>query len=305
MNWTPQQLAIFNHCETSRKSLNVQARAGCSKCLGSGTPVMKFDGSIVPVEYIKVGDQLMGPDSQPRTVVSTTTGKDRLYRITPVKGEPWVCNAPHVMTFIGTNREEGKIIDIPLEQYLDKYKHYKYLDKNWKLFRVPLNFVAIDVPYDPYIMGSWLGDGTFDGPQWTLGYDKDSVLQYLKANADKCACIPVLRHDEDNHSWNIRYSVGPRNAGIPNAFWRYLSRDFKTEDGQKCIPQIYLMNQRSVRLSILAGLLDTDGHHNGSFQITTKYQQLRDDILFLARSLGFAAYTWTKFVKLYGWQESK
>ena len=58
----------------------IKCPTGFGKCLGRGTPVMKYDGSIVPVEDIKVGDLLMGPDSQPRTVLSLSRGVGPLYR---------------------------------------------------------------------------------------------------------------------------------------------------------------------------------------------------------------------------------
>ena len=41
---------------------------GAGKCLGKGTPVLMYDGSIKLVEDVIVGDLLMGPDSQPRRV---------------------------------------------------------------------------------------------------------------------------------------------------------------------------------------------------------------------------------------------
>jgi hypothetical protein len=44
-------------------------------------------------------------------------------------------------------------------------------------------------------------------------------------------------------------------------------------------------------LEILAGLLDTDGYYSRSmYWITSKYEKLADDIVFLCRSLGLAAY---------------
>jgi replicative DNA helicase len=36
------------------------------KCLGRGTLVLMFDGTIKPVEDIAAGDLLMGPDNTPR-----------------------------------------------------------------------------------------------------------------------------------------------------------------------------------------------------------------------------------------------
>jgi hypothetical protein len=63
-------------------------------------------------------------------------------------------------------------------------------------------------------------------------------------------------------------------------------------DNEKRIARNYLVNSEHARLALLAGIVDTDGHvdRNKCLQITTKYAGLKDDILFLARSLGFAAY---------------
>ena len=63
---------------------------GNGKCLQIGTLVMRFDGSLATVEAVRAGDLLMGPDSKPRRVLSTTAGTGPLYRVHPVKGDPWV-----------------------------------------------------------------------------------------------------------------------------------------------------------------------------------------------------------------------
>ena len=73
-SWSPQQLAIFAHVEAGKGSLNVIARAGTGKCLGKDTPVMMYNGHIKPVQDVQPGDQLMGPDSQPRTVQVVNQG---------------------------------------------------------------------------------------------------------------------------------------------------------------------------------------------------------------------------------------
>jgi hypothetical protein len=71
---------------------------GSGKCLGKHTRVLMYDGSIKNVEDIQPGDLLMGPDSRPRTVLSTTKGRGDLFKIIPRKGQPWVCNDVHVLT---------------------------------------------------------------------------------------------------------------------------------------------------------------------------------------------------------------
>jgi hypothetical protein len=84
------------------------------KCLGLGTSILRFDGTVVPVEKIKIGDLLMGPDSKPRRILSVTRGEGPLFKIIPNKGIPWVCNDVHVLTLKHTVTD--KIIDIPLDQ---------------------------------------------------------------------------------------------------------------------------------------------------------------------------------------------
>jgi superfamily II DNA or RNA helicase len=61
--------------------------------------------------------------------------------------------------------------------------------------------------------------------------------------------------------------------------------------GNKHIPHIYKCNSREVRLQLLAGLIDSDGYYsNKCFDIVLKSEKLLDDVIYLARSLGFAAY---------------
>ena len=59
----------------------------------------------------------------------------------------------------------------------------------------------------------------------------------------------------------------------------------------KHIPEIYKCNSREIRLELLSGIIDSDGSlsHSG-YDIIQKNEKLLDDIIYLARSLGFAAY---------------
>lgn len=74
------------------------AGTGLGKCHGKGTEILMYDGSIKKVENVNVGDLLMGPDSEPREVLSLARGSDKMYKVTPNKGEPFVCNEPHVLS---------------------------------------------------------------------------------------------------------------------------------------------------------------------------------------------------------------
>ena len=66
------------------------------------------------------------------------------------------------------------------------------------------------------------------------------------------------------------------------------------------LPELYLYNSHKVRLAVLQGLLDTDGgpvtqkDRTCRIQYTTTSPRLRDDVIFLVRSLGGVAYHRTR-----------
>src|SRR3972149_1771161 len=97
-----QKEALESIVNSTKKVILLVAPTGSGKCLGRGTPVLLHSGQIRPVEEIKAGDRLMGPDSKPRRVLSTSEGRGELYEIQPVKGQPWIVNSNHVLTLVKT-----------------------------------------------------------------------------------------------------------------------------------------------------------------------------------------------------------
>jgi phosphate starvation-inducible PhoH-like protein len=73
-----------------------------------------------------------------------------------------------------------------------------------------------------------------------------------------------------------------------------------TRSATKFVPEVYLQNSAYVRLAVLQGLLDADGGpvpqqgRSCRVQYVTTSRRLRDDVLFLARSLGGIAYVRTR-----------
>ena len=59
----------------------------------------------------------------------------------------------------------------------------------------------------------------------------------------------------------------------------------------KFIPGSYKTASYKVRLEVLAGLIDTDGNYScGVYDYITASSKLAEDVVFVARSLGLAAY---------------
>ena len=141
----------------------IMAPTDAGKCHGIDTPIIMYDGTIKSVQNIKKGDLLMGPDSEPRKVLSTTKGTGPLYRITTKSGgQSFVCNDAHVLS-LKTNSskkmDKGDILNIPLCDFLNKSKNFK---RRMHLWRSSVDFSKKNLSIPPYIVGLWLGDGRSD-----------------------------------------------------------------------------------------------------------------------------------------------
>lgn len=291
LEWSTYQTTIFQETKHNDANLSVQAVAGSGKCLQEGTLVIMADGSLKPVQDVLVGESVMGPDSLCREVLSTTNGTSQMYKIIPVKGDPWVCNNEHILTLVTSNR--NRVFDLHIQDYLNGTSHSKFHPKNnytnAKLFRVPLSFQEKEIFVDPYLLGVWLGDGN----------SNDTII-YLTEKEVYDAIAPKMRqHSIDYFQLTGNGSclkVSMRTEENANPLRKYLRNKCKV-NSNKTIPFEYLTNSEYVRLEVLAGLIDTDGDYSGTYSITTKFETLRDDILYLCRSLGFAAYSSIKIVK--------
>jgi hypothetical protein len=258
---------------------------GMGKCHGRGTEVLMHDGSIKKVEDVVVGDLLMGDDSTPRKVLSLARGREMMYRVTLRNGDSYTCNESHIFALQMSNRhagiKHGERISMPLTEYLELPDYAKR--NTYKHYKSAVDFDSSPVSFDPYLYGAWLGDGHSKGPSWTINSRDtqiaDAVLEYADSHG-LCVREQVSRGCS---TWHM--SHGPTNSK------RYFEKDFLRDSAinGKRIYREYLINSREVRMEVLAGLVDTDGYTiDNCHEISTKWTGLRDDILFLARSLGFA-----------------
>lgn len=273
--------------------INLAGSIGVGKCHPAGTKIIMVDGSIKCVEDIVVGDCLLGPDSTPRTVQSTTTGRGNIYKITPTKGDAWYCNENHILTVVISGK--NTIEDISVHDWLRK-RTASYQATS-KLFRVGVEFPDRSVEIDPYFLGLWLGDG--NSCDQGVHTPEPEIKDYLAEYADRLGLSLVGKKGCERHTISRK-----RDNKVTNTLLESL-RHYDLINN-KHIPSDFLINSRENRLLLLAGLLDTDGYLcSGGYEITTKYDRLKDDILYLSRSLGFAAYESVKKVRLKGWDEPR
>lgn len=258
---------------------------GVGKCHSKGTKIRMYDGSLKNVEDIIVGDLLMGDDSTPRKVLSLATGFDEMYEIVPTNGGvSWGCNKEHILVLQYTARKQIK--EMSVKDYLNAYKSKV---PNWKLVRTSVEYPKKNISVDPYLIGLWIGDGTYNSLSITVHKNDIPIIDYLYSY--ECGKNPSVRvyksKDRENSNCNTYYLRGIKK-GI-NPLWNRFKNYGFGKDREKFIPKDYLINCVRYRKLLLAGLIDSDGwkDKNGCYGIITKWKQLQLDIIELARSLGY------------------
>lgn len=277
------QKAIYQEFKGTKNNILVNAVAGC---LAKGTGVLMFDGTIKNVEDVGVNDLLMGPDSLPRKVLRLCRGESKMHEIIPVKGDSFVCNEDHILTLHSYRRKRkgvsfaNQLEDISVKSLIESNEktHPNGNFRNYKLQRFGVEFSNNEtLPVDPYLVGLWLGDGFKQkgSPTFSINDNDTEIINFLYSiNAKK------LRVE----SGSSVYSLAGDGGKLRSEFRKF------GDSNSLHIEHNYLTASREDRLKLLAGILDTDGHFSKHFEITVKQNRFANDIAYLCRSLGFAAY---------------
>lgn len=264
---------------------------GTGKCLAPHEPVLLYDGTVVRTDYLLPGERLMGPDSLPRTVQSVTPGYGPMFEVRPVKGRAWQCNGDHILSLRRSkNPGAGEIVFVTVNEWLTWPGGRK--DK-YKLWRTGVEFPAQPSPVlDPYFVGVLLGDGSVhEGVQVTTVDPEIIACLHDEALAHGLKVV-VYSYDDQR---TPRYALSGGNTGqASNPIYKELLKLGGFEDGcaGKYVADPLKLGARSVRLQVLAGLLDTDGSYDdrgGVYDFVSKSARLAEDVAFISRSLGLAA----------------
>lgn len=264
---------------------------GAGKCLGKDTPVLMFDGTIKHVQDVKTGDLLMGVDSTPRKVLSTCTGREQLYKVVPVKGDPYIVNESHIISLKQTGlksgqKGKGEIVNISVRDYLDKSDTFKHTHKGW---RTGVDFETKEHSdfLPPYLLGLWLGDGNSRKPTVTTA--DNEIADYIKRFCFNHAGM-TLRIEEMECNKASNYHITDKYERAKTNRVKEQLRNYDLLQN-KHVPHDYLTGDRKQRLQLLAGIIDSDGHYDGKIlDVIFKSKRLTDDLAYLCRSLGLAAY---------------
>jgi len=241
----------------------VAGRPAMGKALALDTPLVTPTGWTTMGE-VRVGDQLIGADGRPTTVVAATDVlTDRpCYRVSFSDGSEIVADALHqwaTTTRVRRRCGDTGLAIVTTEQMAatarvaDRANHAVPVAK-------PLELPDVDLPVDPYVLGVWLGDGHTAG-------GRISTAEPEIALAVEAA----------GHGMTDEPSVG----------------------SEKRIPAAYLRASQRQRRALLAGLLDIQGSlANGgrSVRFEVTHERLARDVQELVLTLGYRCRMTTKRV---------
>ena len=266
------------------------------------TPVLTPDG-FRPIGTLSVGDLVIGSNGKPTPVIGVyPQGEKDIYRLTAQDGASTLCSGDHLWAVATRDdRRRGKPLRVlTTREMIGNLRANHYHRYELPLHSAPVRFPYREVPMDPYALGLLLGDGCLTGtvtPSFATG---DPELAYeLKRLVPG---IDVRPRQGPNYMLSQLTSPWTTTSLVENPLTgaaRQLGLH-GTRSTTKFVPELFLYNSHQVRLAVLQGLLDTDGgpvtqrNRTCRVQYTTTSPRLRDDVIFLVRSLGGIAYHRTR-----------
>jgi len=217
------------------------------KCFAKGTKVVMFSGELKNVEDVVVGDQLMGIDSKPRTVLGLSCGIGELYKIHQNLGIDYVVNQNHILCLKKSHscqKSPGnkqrytsypEYTEISVLDYLEQSNRWK---QHFFGYRTSIEFEEKELFIDPYFLGVWLGDGTSQNISITTEDQEvvDFIYQYIES-------INHVVHIGSKKGNALTYSISLSGYGHPQYIrdeWAKIiaSNNKKTWSGNKSVLQI-------------------------------------------------------------------
>lgn len=123
--------------DTLQKGEVVLVSQAGRQCFAAGTKVLMSTGSLKNIEDIRIGDTVMGPDLEPRTVVETHQGISKMYTIEQKRADNYTVNENHILHFAVGSRygryQKGDLVNMTVKDFLKKSKSFQSIARGYKL----------------------------------------------------------------------------------------------------------------------------------------------------------------------------
>lgn len=224
----------------------------------------------VTIAELTVGDEVYGPDGLPTKVIGKSevfSGRE-LYSVSTDDGAEILCDKAHLWNC----RSDTKL----------SAGHRNYTTEklaSWSRKSAPclprhrgVEYPEADLSVEPWVLGAWLGDGTCGLGRMSSHPDD---MPYMRGQFEAAGYKTTICADE--------YTFGV--LGL-----RVQLRELGILDN-KDIPEKYLVSSSAQRLSLLQGLMDTDGNitKTGQCSFNNCNRALTEGLAEIVRSLGVKA----------------
>lgn len=264
------------------KSVLIADEPGLGKGHPHGTRLLTPTGW-TQIEGIQVGDEVIGSNGKPTSVTGVfPRGSLQIYRVTFSDGSSVLVDGDHLWTAQTKNhsRTEDNWRVVETRSLIGR-EH-----QSWRIPLVqPIHFQGqVDLPIDPYLLGVLLGDGAL-----TMGAVFCPGDELVPAEVARVVPTGYKLKRNGNGAINDPWSITNSPRSAPNEIYNAI-RDMglAVKSQFKFIPEQYLFASPEDRLSLLQGLLDTDGDLSTQHTIgfSSSSLELARHTEFLIQSLG-------------------
>jgi len=245
--------------------------------------LIKIPSGWTTMGKLKLNDTIIAKDGSHTKVIGIyPNGVKNIYKITFRDGRSAECGLDHLWKVYCEDWETGpKILST---------KHLLSLNSCIERKRVYIDLIDpedipdIDLLVDPYILGVLLGDGIVSN-QGIIDFCSldDFIIDEVKRLLPSSLSVKKKRYCR----YGIVSEVPTHNSNIFLTELRKL-KVMGTYSYNKKIPDLYMNGSISQKISLLQGLLDTDGYAGiyKNVQFHTVSNKLAEQVQYIVRSLG-------------------
>jgi len=283
---------IFEDWKSHNSTLAVLA-TGLGKAQPLDAKVLTPCG-FVDMGSVHVGDTVISPSGSTSLVVGVfPQGEKDVYRVIFSDGTSAECCDDHLWEvhtrYDKHKKREPKVKS--LRALRGDLRLKGGLNKWFIPVTEPVPLKTRDVPVDPYLLGSLIGDGSMRSFLRFSSTDEESIERVRW----KCGLLGLSLRFLGRCDYII--TNGTRKKKNPLTEKLRAMGLMGCLSHQKFVPKDYLNNSVQCRTEMLRGLMDTDGtvDAHGHCEFNTTSKQLADDVAWLVRSLGGVTRIYSRF----------
>lgn len=235
---------------------------------------------------VSVGDEVIGRDGKRTTVVSIhPQGEKEIYRVIFTDGTHTDCCNEHLWhTKTQLDRDKKRSGSVKeLSEIRETLRVGSMQKRNHSIPMIEaVEFEKSDIPLDPYMLGLLLGDGTLSTKNVKFCSADKEIIEDIARTSEEYGCL--LKSEDGGINYRINQN------GSKKIIDGLISLNLKGKKSDtKFIPNEYLFNSSEIRLSMLRGLMDTDGFVSKDGTSVVYYsvsRHLADGVKFIVQSFG-------------------